>query len=172
MPALSYKGRFVEYVENGLLNRPGRVKRQTIRNFRKHPIKEGDTLYHFYAMRTKMCKRLGDSKSITPVLGVLITPAFIVIVRLKNIQDYIPAVESLSLLVTQLIEFDNSNKGLDDCISCVDEYWDAEEIITSPKRLDEFAYDDGFMNWREMTQWWTSGQGSNCFPFCGQLVKW
>ena len=61
MAALSYNGRFVEYVENGLLNRPGRTKSQTIRNFRKYPIKPGETLYHYYAMRTKHCKKLGES---------------------------------------------------------------------------------------------------------------
>jgi len=64
MPSLSYKGRFVEYVEAGLqkpLPKGKRIKRQTIRNFRKHPIKPGDTLYHFYGMRTKWCRKLGES---------------------------------------------------------------------------------------------------------------
>lgn len=61
MAALSYKGRFVEYVENGLLGREGRTKSQTIRNFRKYPIKRGETLYHYYGMRTKHCKKIGES---------------------------------------------------------------------------------------------------------------
>lgn len=62
MPSLSYKGRFVEYVEEGLKPNPkGRVKRQSIRNLRKRLFKKGDTLYHFYGMRTKWCRRLGQS---------------------------------------------------------------------------------------------------------------
>jgi hypothetical protein len=64
MPSLSYKPRFCEFVENGLQKpRPKgkRIKRQTIRRFRKNPIKVGDTLYHFYALRTKYCRKLGES---------------------------------------------------------------------------------------------------------------
>jgi hypothetical protein len=64
MAGLSYKGRFVEYVENGLKPKPkkgDRIKRQTVRNFRKNPIKAGETLYHYYGMRTKHCKKLGES---------------------------------------------------------------------------------------------------------------
>jgi hypothetical protein len=64
MPALSYKGRFVDYVEAGLQpkrKKGVRIKRQSVRNFRKVPFKKGDTLYHFYGMRTKFCRRLGTS---------------------------------------------------------------------------------------------------------------
>lgn len=61
MAALSYNARFVEYVINGLLNLPGRTKSQTIRNFRKYPIKKGERLYHYFGMRTKHCKKLGES---------------------------------------------------------------------------------------------------------------
>jgi len=64
MPAFSYKERFVDFVEEGLRLKPRkgkRVKRCTIRNFRKHVTKKGDTLYHFFALRTKWCRRLGTS---------------------------------------------------------------------------------------------------------------
>jgi hypothetical protein len=64
MPSLSYKGRFVDYVEAGLNENAkptDRIKRQTIRNFRKYPVKPGDTLYHYYAQRTKWCRKLGES---------------------------------------------------------------------------------------------------------------
>lgn len=64
MPALSYKGRFVEYVEAGLQKpRPKgkRIKRQTVRNNRTRPIKPGDTLYHYFAQRSKWCRKLGES---------------------------------------------------------------------------------------------------------------
>lgn len=65
MPALSYNGRFVEYVEAGLQTpRPKgkRIKRQTIRNFRKRLFKAGDRLYHYFAQRNaKLCRKLGES---------------------------------------------------------------------------------------------------------------
>lgn len=64
MAALSYKARFVEFVERGLQTKPTkgqRIKRKTIRNFRKHLIKKGDTLHHFFGMRTKWCRKLGTS---------------------------------------------------------------------------------------------------------------
>lgn len=64
MPSLSYKGRFVEFVEAGLQPRRKkgvRIKRQTIRQLRKVPFKKGDTLYHFYGLRTKFTRRLGTS---------------------------------------------------------------------------------------------------------------
>lgn len=65
MPALSYKGRFVDYVEAGLKKgrrkKGERIKRQTIRNFRAYPIKPGDILYHYFAQRSKYCRKLGES---------------------------------------------------------------------------------------------------------------
>lgn len=73
MPSLSYKSSFVDFVEEGLKAKTGkgkRIKRQTIRNFRKVPIKKGDTLHHFYGMRTKWCRKLGTSlcKSVHQVI--------------------------------------------------------------------------------------------------------
>jgi hypothetical protein len=53
MAALSFKGRFVDLI---LENK----KQQTIRNFRKYPIKPGETLYLYYGMRTKHCKKLKE----------------------------------------------------------------------------------------------------------------
>lgn len=64
MPALSYKGQFVEYVEAGLQNPPPkgkRIKRQTIRNYRKRPFKKGDILYHYFGQRSKWSRKLGIS---------------------------------------------------------------------------------------------------------------
>lgn len=64
MPSLSYKSGFVDAVENGLRAKPKkgeRIKKQSIRKFRKIPIKKGDTLYHFFGLRTKWCRRLGTS---------------------------------------------------------------------------------------------------------------
>lgn len=36
-------------------------KRQTIRAMRRYPIKKGDRLYHYYALRTKNCRKLGET---------------------------------------------------------------------------------------------------------------
>lgn len=62
MAALSFKGRFVELIQQG-------KKKQTIRNFRKYPIKAGETLYLYYGMRTKHCTKIGEEicKSIQKV---------------------------------------------------------------------------------------------------------
>lgn len=53
MPAYSFKERFVQPIFN-------RTKRQTIRGKRKHRAKPGDTLYLYFGMRTKYCKKLGE----------------------------------------------------------------------------------------------------------------
>ncbi len=52
MPALNFKKEFSRAVELG-------IKKQTIRQVRKHPIKIGDVLYLKTGMRTKQCKSLG-----------------------------------------------------------------------------------------------------------------
>lgn len=55
MPAYSYKERFVPLILDG-------SKPFTIRNPRRFKTKVGDTLYHYYAMRTKFCKKLVEDK--------------------------------------------------------------------------------------------------------------
>ena len=55
MPALNFKARFASDVETGR-------KRQTIRRKRKHPIVPGDMLYLYTGMRTKHCRKLGESE--------------------------------------------------------------------------------------------------------------
>ncbi len=54
MPAYSFKIRFVPLIKDG-------VKRQTIRRKRKRQAKPGDTLYLYYALRTKFCTKLGEA---------------------------------------------------------------------------------------------------------------
>lgn len=54
MALLGYKQRFAELVQKG-------TKRQTIRNYRKHPIEPGETLYHYYGLRTKNCVKLNET---------------------------------------------------------------------------------------------------------------
>lgn len=65
MSALSFKGRFVELILNN-------EKNQTIRAFRKYPIKKGETLFLYTGMRTKFCKKLKEVKCID-VCNVTIT---------------------------------------------------------------------------------------------------
>lgn len=53
MPALNFKKEFAPLVESG-------EKKQTIRQVRKNPIENGDTLYLYTGMRTKQCRKLGE----------------------------------------------------------------------------------------------------------------
>ena len=55
MPALSFAKRFADDVESG-------KKRQTIRVERKRPVNPGDPLYLYTGMRTKACRKLGESE--------------------------------------------------------------------------------------------------------------
>lgn len=54
MPALNFKKQFIDKIING-------EKSQTIRAERKKPIKKGDHLYLYTAMRTKQCKKIGEA---------------------------------------------------------------------------------------------------------------
>jgi hypothetical protein len=40
---------------------PDGTKTQTIRKLRKKPIRVGEHLYHYFGLRTKHCKKLGES---------------------------------------------------------------------------------------------------------------
>lgn len=53
MPAYSFKERFCPLIISG-------EKRQTIRSKRKAQAKPGDTVYLYFGMRTKWCKKLGE----------------------------------------------------------------------------------------------------------------
>lgn len=53
MPALNFKI-FIDKILSG-------EKRQTIRPSRKYPVKQGDKLYLYTGMRTKNCRKLGES---------------------------------------------------------------------------------------------------------------
>lgn len=55
MPALNFQERFAPLILSG-------KKRQTIRAFRKRPIKPGDTLILYIGMRTKQCRHLDNVK--------------------------------------------------------------------------------------------------------------
>lgn len=82
MGALSFKERFVEPVLAGLQRKKG-GKRQSIRNFRKRPLKVGERVVLYYAQRTKHCKRLGEDV-IKSVDIIHIHKDFIQIVRYND----------------------------------------------------------------------------------------
>ncbi len=65
MPLLNYKKQFAPLVESG-------EKKQTIRAMRKHPIREGETLYHYTGLRTKQARKLKEAKC-TGAFHVLIS---------------------------------------------------------------------------------------------------
>ena len=54
MPVLNYQKWKADKVESGEC-------RQTIRGMRKRPFRVGDRLYHYSGLRTKNCRRLGES---------------------------------------------------------------------------------------------------------------
>lgn len=67
MPAYSFKLRFAPMVKD-------RTKRQTIRTFRKHPVKPGQKAHLYTGMRTKNCQALLDSpQDILDVKCIIIT---------------------------------------------------------------------------------------------------
>lgn len=55
MPAYSFNERFVQFVLDG-------SKTQTVRSRRRNPAKPGDTLYLYYGLRTKHCRKLREEK--------------------------------------------------------------------------------------------------------------
>jgi hypothetical protein len=54
MPILSFKKQFVPEILS-------KRKQQTIRAFRKYPIKSGDKLFLYTALRTKYAKKIGEA---------------------------------------------------------------------------------------------------------------
>lgn len=57
MPALNFKARWADKVESG-------EKPHTIRALRKRPFKVGDRVYLYTGMRTRTCRKLGESDCI------------------------------------------------------------------------------------------------------------
>jgi hypothetical protein len=57
MVAYSYRERFVPLIESG-------VKRQTMRNERKRHAFEGETIQHYFAMRSRACRLIGTATCI------------------------------------------------------------------------------------------------------------
>lgn len=83
MPALSFNKKFVPHILNG-------TKKQTIRAFRKNPIKVGNHLFLYTGMRTKECEKIGEAicvaiyKISIRTDGITISPNFEVPINQLN----------------------------------------------------------------------------------------
>lgn len=129
MGALSFKGQFVPKVIAGLKHKPG-GKRQSIRNFRKRPLKVGEPVYLYFAMRTKWCKKIGES----------------VIKSVQEIRIDENEVTVYDILIPRdqrffiMLKFNRAYK--------------------TKAQLDRFAKADGFRNWETMKRWWKLTHGT------------
>lgn len=91
MPAYSFQEMFVPFVLDG-------SKHQTIRSRRKHPAKVGDTLYLYYGLRTKHCRKLKEVRCINTYT--------ICITSVGNILDYGKFLDPDELKLALLNPFD------------------------------------------------------------------
>ncbi len=147
MALLGYQKRFAEEVMTG-------VKRNTIRMKRKHPIKPGETLYHYTGLRTKHSYKLLESKCLF-VFEVTIENSDVLFDK-SNITD------------TEVME--HANNFLAD-LYCT------ALLIGKPKTkkaalricLDAFAQNDGFEDFDCMKQWFNKTHG---LPFTGDFIRW
>lgn len=140
MGALSFKERFVEPVLAGLQRKKG-GKRQSIRNFRKRPLKVGERVVLYYAQRTKWCRRLGEDV-VKSVDIIHIHKDFIQIVRYNN--------EAIGRKVTIEAVY-NSKKELD-TFARADGFKDFEDmkafwIAEHGKEGNPFPYSGNLYKW-------------------------
>jgi hypothetical protein len=154
MGALSFMGQFVPMVEAGLKNEPG-GKRQSIRNFRRRPLKVGETLSLYFAQRSKWCRKLGTDK---------IKDVFIVQIAEKYVKIY-------------AFRWDwqrNARWDLMDAIF-LKKAMMSLKLVGVYKKIDElnsFAQADGFKDWETMKRWWIQTHGRDALPFNGNLYTW
>lgn len=147
MPAYSFKERFVPMVLDG-------SKPHTIRSRRKKGYaKQGDTLYLYFGLRTKFCKKLREEKCIG-VKTIIIDAAGITIFerRLTDMELDMTPVDQLGV-----------------------EYWDL-----TLDEMDRLAWRDGFRpegtfqnnapgSWELMKRFWLQ---TYSLPFIGDIIHW
>lgn len=80
MPSLNFKGQFVDKIIQG-------AKTQTIRKYRRFPIKKGDKLYLFTGLRTKWVKKLGEANC-SEVYDIKILSDCSVLIKRENDEDF------------------------------------------------------------------------------------
>lgn len=138
MAALSFKARFCRKVERG-------IKRQTIRNFRKVPIKMWEQLYFYYGLRTKHCRKIGEGQCIG---------TNVITIKHDSVTIHSHVHYSAPLTVGRITTHVN------------------DLIITHIRALNRFARSDGFSSWEDMKQFWLEEHGPDCFPFKGTIIHW
>lgn len=156
MGALSFKGQFVPKVIAGLKHKPG-GKRQSIRNFRKRPLKVGEWLALYFAQRSEWCQKLGES-TVVEVQIIQVTEKRIKIYDFRN--DY-----------QRNIRWDLVAKNP----RRLKEFLQRLKLVRSIYQADElnaFAKADGLRNWETMKRWWKLTHGPDALPFTGNLYKW
>lgn len=152
MGAFSFKERFVEPVLAGLQHKKG-GKRQTIRNFRKRPLKVGERVVLYYAQRTKHCKRLGED---------VIKSRQVVRIDKKGVAVYDELIgpypgrkmPKSSWFLRKKLKFSKS--------------------YSTKAELNRFARADGFKDFEDMKAFWIAehGKDGSPFPYSGNLYKW
>lgn len=147
-------GQFVPKVEAGMRNEPD-GKRQSIRNFRRRPLKVGERLCLYFAQRSKWCKKLGESK---------VNAVHVIVIKEKSVSVY---------------EFRNDEQS-----KWPWHEWNPIQVAhyikrlkllcksTNIEELNAFAQSDGFENWCIMKRWWKITHGSQALPYAGNLYKW
>jgi hypothetical protein len=158
MGALSFKGEFVPKVEIGLTN-PSHpdAKRQSIRNFRKRPLKVGEWLALYFAQRSKWCRKLGES-AVANVYVIRITESFIKVYsfrwsyQINQRWDLIALDPERLEKEIRLLKLENHYKKTID--------------------LNAFAKADGFRDFETMKRWWKITHKLKEIFYTGNLYKW
>jgi hypothetical protein len=167
MPAYSYKRQFCEYVKEG-------TKPHTIRGYRKNPAKVGDTLSHYYAMRTKHCTLLRKD-TCTAVKTIAIT-AKGTVVMIDNPQ--LPPAE-VDGLKTALVILDRLNIDERDAYNYDNSHNRPSRPLTDQEK-DTLAWKDGFRPQGSslhqpagaFAMLMEYGGFSDELPFVGNIIYW
>lgn len=147
MPAFSYKERFIPLILDG-------SKCQTIRKRRTHPPKAGDTLYHYFGLRTKHCRKLGESIC-CEVKTIYIKKNGVIIIFQERLTD-----RDAELLINgKLNKMGIKLSNHDANILAFDDGFRMDSI----SRLDKLKCID------LMIRWWKQ---THSLPFIGDLIKW
>lgn len=166
MPAYSFQKRFVPYIQDG-------SKRQTIRSRRKHPAKPGDTLYLYYGLRTKHCRKLRE-EICTDARSIYISDFGIIIFSRMLTDPEIPVFQKKSLWGAAMFGHDSVDQSP---LNVADIYL---EIENPPEAFDRIAWRDGFRVtgstenfpagcFKLMLQWW---RRTHELPFVGDIIYW
>lgn len=144
MAILGFKKQFAGKVRNGR-------KRQTIRAFRKYPIKQGETLYLYTALRTKNAEKLREVKC--------------------------KSVHAIEIWFNRgLILYTDTDTYYSDILK---KHVLIKRGFSGIKTLNAFARCDGFKNWDDMKAFWIAEHGVKkanrkliLLKFEGILIKW